>query len=69
MSAIEKLYGQAYGCEFQSPNFAEIAEACGGLGIRVEEPGQLGPALEKALAAEAPSIIDVETTYRPIPQF
>jgi thiamine pyrophosphate-dependent acetolactate synthase large subunit-like protein len=65
----EKLYGQAYGCEFQSPNFAEIAEACGGLGIRVEEPGQLGPALEKALAAEAPSIIDVATTYRPIPPF
>lgn len=65
----EKLYGEAYGCEFQSPNFAEIANACGGFGIRVEKPDDLAPALEKAFAADAPSIVDVSTTYKPIPPY
>ncbi|MDP6278641.1 MAG: thiamine pyrophosphate-binding protein [Nitrospinota bacterium] len=65
----ERLYGEAYGCEFKSPDFAEIAGACGGLGIRVEEPGQLAPALKRALAAGVPAIIDVATTYRPTPPY
>jgi len=65
----ERLYGQAYGCEFQSPNFAEIANACGGIGIRVEKPDSLVPALEKAFSADVPSIVDVSTTYKPIPPF
>ncbi len=64
-----KLYGSAYGCDFDSPDFAGIATACGGLGIRVEEPGELGPALETALAADTASIIDVVTTFRPTPPF
>ena len=63
----EKLYGEAYGCEFQSPNFAEIANACGGFGIRVEKPDGLAPALEKAFSSDTPSIVDVSTTYRPLP--
>jgi acetolactate synthase-1/2/3 large subunit len=65
----EKLYGSAYGCHFDSPDFAGIANACGGLGIRVEEPGELGPALKEALAADTPAIIDVVTTFRPTPPF
>ena len=63
------LYGSAYGCDFDSPDFAGIATACGGLGIRVEEPGELGPALETALAADTASIVDVLTTFRPTPPF
>lgn len=63
----ENLYGKAYGCEFKSPNFAEIAEACGGLGIRVEEPEDLPGALKRALAADVPSIVDVTTAYYELP--
>ena len=34
------IYGHTYGTAFQSPNFAEIAKACGAEGIRVTEPGE-----------------------------
>jgi len=43
----------------RNPDFAAIATACGGMGIRVETPDAIGPALEEALAARKPSIIDV----------
>jgi acetolactate synthase-1/2/3 large subunit len=40
-------------------NFAEIAESMGALGIRVEKPGDLKSALQKAFEANRPVIIDV----------
>ncbi|MEQ8195728.1 MAG: thiamine pyrophosphate-binding protein [Rhodospirillales bacterium] len=46
---------------FTSVNFAAIAENMGALGIRVEKPGDLQGALEKALKANRPVIIDVVT--------
>ncbi len=55
----KNLYGKTYCTDFQSPNFAEIAQACGGLGIRVEDPGKLEGALRTALAADRPAIVDV----------
>jgi acetolactate synthase-1/2/3 large subunit len=42
-------------------NFARIAEDMGAVGIRVEKPGDLGPAINKALKAERPVVIDVVT--------
>jgi acetolactate synthase-1/2/3 large subunit len=42
-------------------NFARIAEEMGALGIRVEKPGEIAPALERALAADRPVVIDVVT--------
>lgn len=42
-----------------NPDFAKFADACGGLGMRVEKPGDIRPALREALASEKPSIIDV----------
>jgi acetolactate synthase I/II/III large subunit len=42
-------------------NFARIAEDMGAIGIRVEKPSELAPALAKALAANRPVIIDVVT--------
>ncbi len=40
------------------PDFVKFAEAYGALGIRVSEDAEVGPALEKALKAEGPVIID-----------
>ncbi|MCI0397100.1 MAG: thiamine pyrophosphate-dependent enzyme [Chloroflexi bacterium] len=45
--------------ELHNPNFAQYAEICGGLGIRVEKAAELRPALEKALAHEGPSLVEV----------
>jgi len=42
-------------------NFAKIAEDMGAVGIRVEQPKDFVPALERALAANRPVIIDVVT--------
>ncbi len=46
---------------FSKVNFARIAEDMGALGIRVEKPGELGPAMQQALKANRPVVIDVVT--------
>jgi len=46
---------------FSKVNFARIAEDMGALGIRVERPVEIAPALEHALKANRPVIIDVVT--------
>ncbi len=42
-------------------NFARIAEDIGAIGIRVEKPGELAPALQRAFKADRPVVIDVVT--------
>lgn len=48
-----------YGVELYNPDFAKFAEACGGLGITVERPEEIRPALESALASGRPTIVEV----------
>ena len=43
-----------------NPDFAAFAQACGGVGIGVSEPDELGPALQKAIAADCPVLLDVQ---------
>jgi acetolactate synthase I/II/III large subunit len=40
-------------------NFAKVADAMGCVGFRVEKPADVRPALEKALAAGRPAIVDI----------
>lgn len=42
-------------------NFARLAEEIGCLGIRVEKPDDIAPALRTALAADRPVVVDVAT--------
>jgi thiamine pyrophosphate-dependent acetolactate synthase large subunit-like protein len=42
-----------------NPNFAQFAENCGGLGIRVEQIDALRPALEQAFAHDGPSLVEI----------
>lgn len=42
-----------------NPNFAAFAENCGALGIRVERDGELDAALERALAHDGPSLVEI----------
>jgi acetolactate synthase I/II/III large subunit len=46
---------------FSRVSFARIAEDMGALGMRVEKPGDLAPALAQALKANRPVVIDVVT--------
>ena len=46
---------------FTDVDFARLAEGMGAMDIRVEDPGRIAPALDRALAAERPVVIDVVT--------
>jgi acetolactate synthase I/II/III large subunit len=46
---------------YRKVNFARIAEEMGAIGMRVERPGEFSPALERALGAGRPVLIDVVT--------
>lgn len=50
-----------YGTDLQNPNFADVAEALGMFGRRVERPGELDAALAEAFAYEGPAVVDVVT--------
>jgi acetolactate synthase-1/2/3 large subunit len=43
------------------PSYAGVAEALGCVGLRVEQPGELGDALDAALAADRPAVVEVRT--------
>jgi acetolactate synthase I/II/III large subunit len=63
---IRKMYDGRSGkpdelCGFSNVNFARIAEEMGCLGIRVERPDAIAPALREALAADRPAVVDVVT--------
>ena len=44
---------------FEDVNFAEVARSMGCLGIRVEDPSEIRSALEQAIEADKPAVIDV----------
>jgi len=48
-----------YGTDLVNPDFAKLAESAGILGIRVEDPKDLRPALATALAHNGPCLLDV----------
>jgi pyruvate oxidase len=50
--------------ELYNPNFADYAEHSGGIGIKVTEPGKLEAAVDKALSAKKPGIVDIDTDPR-----
>jgi thiamine pyrophosphate-dependent acetolactate synthase large subunit-like protein len=45
-------------------NFADFAEHSGGLGIKITEPAELSTAVERALASDKPTIVDIDTDPR-----
>ena len=50
--------------ELYNPNFADYAEHSGGIGIKVTEPSELEAAVDKALSAKKPVIVDIDTDPR-----
>lgn len=50
-----------FGTELKNPDFAKVAEAMGATGIRVEDPSEVRPAVERALATDGPVLVDVLT--------
>ena len=50
--------------ELYNFDFADFAEHCGGTGIKVVEPSDLEAAVDKALSANKPVIVDIDTDPR-----
>jgi acetolactate synthase-1/2/3 large subunit len=50
---------------FGPTDFTQVAKSFGVRGIRVEQPGDVAPALQEALAADEPVVVDVVTDLEP----
>lgn len=48
-----------FGTTLDNPDFAQLANAIGIQGVRVEDPGQLPEAVERVLGHDGPSVLDV----------
>jgi acetolactate synthase I/II/III large subunit len=61
------IYGEGayHASDLAETNYAEVAKALGCTGIRVEEPGAVGPAIERAFRTKGPVVIDVVVTRDP----
>jgi len=70
LSGVRRIAGNRPGrgealVRFGPTDFAAVAKSFGVRGIRVEQPGELGPALGEAVAAGAPVVLDVLTDIEP----
>jgi thiamine pyrophosphate-dependent acetolactate synthase large subunit-like protein len=52
---------------FPNPDFAGLAQACGGHGFRAERPEELKAAIEHALAVDGPAIVDAVVVANELP--
>lgn len=50
-----------WGTDLTNPNFAAVANACGGEGISITDPDEIAPALARAQASDGPVLLDVQT--------
>jgi acetolactate synthase-1/2/3 large subunit len=59
---MEYVYGYSVAAELTpETRYDKVVEALGGHGELVREPGELRPALERALAASGPALVNVIT--------
>ncbi|HET8698704.1 MAG TPA: thiamine pyrophosphate-dependent enzyme, partial [Gammaproteobacteria bacterium] len=52
--------GRTIGCRLDNPDFMKLAESFGVDAARVRDPIELRTALERALAAERPALLEVQ---------
>jgi pyruvate dehydrogenase (quinone) len=57
------------GTDFPNPDFVGLARACGGHGFRATKPEELRGAIEQALAADGPAIVDCVVAADELPNF
>ena len=58
----QKIEGyERWQTELHDYSFSDFAEHSGGLGIKVTEPAELADAVDEALRAEKPAIVDIDT--------
>ncbi len=48
-----------YGTELANPDFAKFAESCGGTGVTITKPEEIGPAIDRAIASSKATVLNV----------
>jgi acetolactate synthase-1/2/3 large subunit len=66
---LADLYGICSCIDFFRKPYVKYAEACGAVGFRVETLAAFAPAFQKALALNAPVLIDVAVDSEVYPPF
>jgi acetolactate synthase-1/2/3 large subunit len=56
-------YGEEAGVSFSNPDFVKLAEAMHCKGVRINNAGELIPAIQKGFTENVPVIIDVPVDY------
>jgi acetolactate synthase-1/2/3 large subunit len=56
---LNRYQGRLIGAELTNPDFVKLCESFGVTAYRVHSPEQFGPALEKAIALDAPAVVEV----------
>ena len=54
-----KQFGATLGINLVNPDFVKFAESFGAIGLRVDDPSNFRPTLEKALDLTKPSLIEI----------
>jgi thiamine pyrophosphate-dependent acetolactate synthase large subunit-like protein len=67
ISFSQRRLGFSLGTDLPGTDYAAIARGFGARGERVDTPGEVGPALNRALAADGPSVIDARVSFVPHP--
>lgn len=57
--SLRNSRGEPMQTSLQNPSFAEYAQLCGGLGIRVTDPADLAAAFSAALEADGPALVEI----------
>jgi acetolactate synthase-1/2/3 large subunit len=60
----QRQFGRTAGVDFGNPDFVALARAFGCEGLTIKAAKELRPALEQALAARGPVVIDCPVDYR-----
>lgn len=59
---MQAIYGWDVGCDLQPEcRYDDVVKALGGAGETVREPGEIGPALDRAFASGVPYLVNVMT--------
>ncbi len=58
---MQFLYGYDVAADLRPTSYDEVVRALGGAGETVSDPKDIGPALDRALAAKAPYLVNVQT--------
>lgn len=64
---VNRFEGRIIGSKLHNPDFVKLAEAYGAMGIKTAGPEELGSALERAIVADVPVLIEVPVGPMPSP--